>query len=118
MKTKLKLLVARNTAALGTLMMSVMLFVNSVYATEGADLDGLVSSGFDAVFRVERIITGIVGLLLFMVGLIRFVLAHANEDGPNQQKAAMMIAAGIGVIVVGQLVPTLFNLTTFINTGA
>ena len=59
---------------------------------------------FVLVIKAVRVIGSVAGALFVLVGIIRFVIAHANEDGPNQQKAALMIATGIALIIVVSII--------------
>lgn len=54
----------------------------------------------DAVVTIVSRIAQVVGVIFGIVGLLRFVIAHSNENAGDQQKAAMMIATGIILVVV------------------
>lgn len=77
-----------------------------VFASDGSSLKG-AKEAFDAIFKVVSIITSIVAILFILVGLVKFITAHANDNGPDQQKAAMMIATGVGLLVLAGLIGTL-----------
>ena len=53
------------------------------------------------VYNIVRI----VGIIFIIIGLVKFVIAHANEQGPEQQKAAMMMATGVVLV----LLPTILG---------
>lgn len=50
---------------------------------------------------IVKAICYIVGALFAIVGIVKFAISHANEDGPAQQKAIMMIATGLLLVVLG-----------------
>lgn len=52
------------------------------------------------VLSVVFLITNVVGIIFVIVGFVKLVIAHANEDGPAQQKAALFIATGLILILV------------------
>ena len=60
-----------------------------------------------AVFSVVYLIANIVGVLFAIVGAIRFAISQAQADGPAQQKALEMIAAGIALLLVVVLLKSL-----------
>ena len=62
---------------------------------------------FNGVFTVVKIVCLAVGALFAVMGIVKYTIAHAQEDSPSQQKAAMQLAAGIALIVVGFLISTL-----------
>ena len=53
------------------------------------------------VFNVATYIAMILGVIMLIAGIIKFVVAHTNDSGPDQQKAAQMIAAAIVLIGLG-----------------
>ena len=61
-------------------------------------------------------ICSIVGGMFVIIGLIKFIISHANEDGPAQQKAIMMLATGIILIAVGVAIGNLITGDMFKTT--
>ena len=55
---------------------------------------------FSIIMQAIQIIASVVGAIFILVGVVRFVSSHANEDGPGQQKAIMMLATGLGLIII------------------
>ena len=53
-----------------------------------------------AVLNILYLVALIVGIIFIAVGIIRFAMSHAQEDGPGQQKAIMMMATGAVLIIV------------------
>ena len=105
------------------MLIAIMLVMNSHHAFAAAQVGTVSSAGqaatsaMDAVFGVIRLIMTVVGVLLLLVGLIKFIIAHANEDGPNQQKAAMMMAAGLALLVFAFVINQLGIDERFFNTS-
>ena len=62
---------------------------------------------------ILRAICMIVGSLFAVIGVIKFAISHANEDGPAQQKAIMMMATGILLVAIGLIVPQLIQASWF-----
>lgn len=63
------------------------------FASAGAVIEGVV--------KIVSMICNVVGIIFVLIGVVKIAIAHANEDGPAQQKAALMIATGIILIVLG-----------------
>ncbi len=76
----------------------------TMYAFPAALADGAADSVIDTVIMIMQIITNVVGILFAIIGIVKFAMAHANEDGPAQQKAVMMMATGIVLIILGTVV--------------
>ena len=58
------------------------------------------------VMRILEIICCIVGALFTIIGIVKYAISHANEDGPAQQKAIMMMATGVILVLLGAAVLT------------
>lgn len=43
----------------------------------------------------------VVGVIFGLIGILKFAVSHANEDGPAQQKAAMMMATAVVLGILG-----------------
>ena len=71
------------------------------------------TDALDGVVKVVSLITNIVGIIFVVVGFVRYVMAHANDDGPSQQKAALFIGTGIALFLVGSIL-TNMNISTWI----
>ena len=59
------------------------------------------NAAIEIVFNVATYIAMILGIIMLIAGIIKFVVAHTNDSGPDQQKAAQMIAAAIVLIGIG-----------------
>lgn len=59
---------------------------------------GAASSAAESIVKVVTAVATAVGAVFLLMGVLRFAIAHANEDGPSQQKAALLIASGIVLI--------------------
>ena len=101
----------RTARALPYILCMVFILTTCFFGAMPVFADGNIPKGateaFDAIFKVVAIITSIVAILFILVGLVKFITAHANDNGPDQQKAAMMIATGVGLLVLAGLIGTL-----------
>ena len=79
-----------------------ILLKNNMFAFAGGKK--AAEDAFKIVIKAVRVIGSVSGALFVLVGIIRFVISHANEDGPNQQKAALMIATGVALIIVVSII--------------
>lgn len=55
------------------------------------------------IFRVTAVISGVV---LILVGAFKYGMAHANENGPDEQKARGMIIGGIVLTLLFSIIIT------------
>ena len=84
----------------------IVIFVMTTFVFAGGD-DGQSTSNaganaaITAVVRIIRVLLSALGALFIVLGVIKFTIAHAQEDSPSQQKAAMLIASGIALLIVG-----------------
>ena len=65
-----------------------------------ADSTQLGQDMIKAVVTVVCNIVMILGIIFIIIGLVKLVTAHANEDGPAQQKAATLLATGVVLVVL------------------
>ena len=63
----------------------------------------------DLLETIVKAICYICGALYEIIGIVKFAISHANEDGPAQQKGIMMIATGILLVVIGTALSTLIS---------
>lgn len=73
------------------------------------------SDVIQGVMKIIFSIASIVGILLTVLGIIRFVIAYANEQGPAQQQAIQMVAAGVILLLLGTIFNTLKPWTWFVE---
>ena len=73
----------------------------SFYAMPIVMADPSASTVMGMIVDVIKKICVIVGALFVLLGVVRIVIAHANEDGPAQQKAATMLATGLILVILG-----------------
>jgi succinate dehydrogenase/fumarate reductase cytochrome b subunit len=92
--------------------MSVFVFARSgsTQANSGA------KAGIEAVVKIIMVLLSALGALFIVLGVIKFTIAHAQEDSPSQQKAAMLIASGIALLIVGFVVGRI-DFASIINTS-
>lgn len=69
-----------------------------------ADGATAAQEAINGIVSVLRLITGVIGAIFVLLGLVRLAIAHANEDGPAQQKAAVMLATGVVLLLFGTLI--------------
>ena len=67
----------------------------------------------EMVKKIVKIICYIAGALFALTGIIKFAIAHANEEGPAQQKAIMMIATGVVLVALGLAMDSLIKESWF-----
>ena len=65
------------------------------------------------ILSVVYLITNVLGILFVIIG---FVISHAQEDAPGQQKAAMFIATGL-VLILLRLVLSLISFDQWVDTS-
>ena len=96
------------------LIMGVIIFMGGMPAAL-ADNAGTAAAtdALGGVVKIVSLITNIVGIIFVVVGFVRYVMAHANDDGPSQQKAALFIGTGIALFLVGSIL-TNMNISTWI----
>ena len=82
-----------------------LLFCGGAFAS-GTD-DSHAATALNAVVIIICNIVRVVGAIFVIVGVVKFVISHANEQGPEQQKAILMIATGIVLIVVPTIITSL-----------
>ena len=81
-------------------MMCVFALMTAVFPTAFADG---VSAGevISKIITLVKYICIVVGVLLTVMGIVKFILAHNEGDGPAQQKAGVTLAVGLVLIAVG-----------------
>ena len=72
----------------------------------------------EALVTIVEWICSIVGVIFSLIGIVKFAISHANEDGPSQQKAAMMIATGIVLVILGALVLGQLDIPSWVRTSS
>lgn len=55
----------------------------------------------EGIIEICAKIALVVGVIFAIIGILKFAISHANEDGPAQQKAAMMMATGVVLGILG-----------------
>ena len=88
--------------ALGLIVMFVMTTFVFASGDDGQSTSNAgANAAITAVVRIIRVLLSALGALFIVLGVIKFTIAHAQEDSPSQQKAAMLIASGIALLIVG-----------------
>ena len=93
----------------------LMLLPCAYYAAPFAFAAPDTGAVIEGVISIVKLIANIVGVIFFLVGLLRFAIAQANEDGPGTQKAVMMLATGIVLLLLGLLVIDRINFASWIG---
>ena len=62
---------------------------------------------FKAILSVVYTIVRIVGVIFVLLGIVKLVIAYANEQGPEQQNALMMSATGIVLVLLPSILAAL-----------
>ena len=88
--------------ALSWLSSMAVIATATVYAYPAvfADAAGNGEKVITGVLSVIYIIANAVGIIFVALGLLKLAIAHAQEDGPAQQKAALMTATGLLLILL------------------
>ena len=68
----------------------------------------------NGIVDILKYVCSILGALFALIGIVKFAISHANEDGPAQQKAIMMMATGLLLVVLGALVLGNLNVASWI----
>lgn len=70
----------------------------------------------EGILAVVYLITNVLGILFVIVGFVKLVISHAQEDAPGQQKAAMFIATGL-VLILLRIVLALIPFADWVDTS-
>jgi uncharacterized membrane protein len=98
----LKAFANRITSRRGAVIIATLCLMVCAYAAAPfAFAAGSASAVIEGVVKIISMICNVVGIIFVLIGVVKVAIAHANEDGPAQQKAALMIATGIILIVLG-----------------
>lgn len=88
-----------------------MILNPQVYASSAAQVE-IVNS----FIKVIKMVARFVGVIFAIVGLVSLVTAHANEDGPAQQKAAQRIAVGLALVAIGPILDAI-NVSSLLSSN-
>ena len=89
---------------IASIIISVMIFkfAPGVYAAN----QGITPQQMDNLIdKVITIVCAVTGALFILTGIVKYAISHANEDGPAQQKAIMMLATGIVLVALAIALP-------------
>ena len=89
----------------GLLLFCPQVFAGGYVAGDGSAPDVMIGS----VVRIITTLCTVIGIILGIVGLVKFIIAHANEQGPEQQKAVMWIAVAIILVIVPNVIGAVAN---------
>ena len=54
----------------------------------------------DVIIKVLKYVSIIVGVIMLLSGIMKFVVAKQNDNGPDEHKAAATMAVGIVLIIL------------------
>ena len=86
--------------------MLVMLATTMIGALAGVpvfasgNVQGTTTEVVETVMGVIELVAAGVGAFMLVLGIIKFATAHANENGPEQQKAIMQMVSGTAVLIL------------------
>ena len=104
----------RNSATLAT---NAMMLAGAIAMTAPMVFAGGPSEEvINGILSVVYLITNVLGILFVIVGFVKLVISHAQEDAPGQQKAAMFIATGL-VLILLRIVLALIPFSEWIDTS-
>ena len=84
----------------GLIMSAILMYVfHPVFAGSKGGISG--SDIADLVKTVIKVICYVVGALFAVIGIVKLAIAHADDSGPEQKKAVMMIATGGALVALG-----------------
>lgn len=63
----------------------------------------------NAILTVAKMIVRVIGVIVAIVGIIKFAMAHSEGDGPAQTKAATVAATGVVLVIL----PSVFDQIDF-----
>lgn len=102
------MLIAAAAAVLVTVL--AFRFIPPVYAS-------VVNEAAEAVTKVVKLIATAIGAIFILVGVLKFAISYSNDDGPQQQKAVMMLAAGLVLVLLSQLVLDDLDIASWISSA-
>lgn len=88
----------------GCLALLVLCIPQTALAADTAAATTSATAMIEALLKVVKLICNVMGIGFAIVGIVKFVIAHANEQGPEQQKAVQWMATGLVLVLLGVLV--------------
>ena len=76
-----------------------------------------VASMISAVKLIVRIGASVAGAIYSLIGLVAFIMARAEGEGPEQSKAIRKIEAGLTLIIVAVLIIPNLDIESWIVTS-
>lgn len=103
-----------NFAVTASLILATSFVAVNLFPVALAASSSQATAVIEALVSVLTLICSVVGAIMALVGFIKVIMAHADSNGPEQNKAAMMIGSGIALILLGPLLKTL-NVASWIS---
>ena len=100
---------------IGFALIAVMAVIAAVYLAwasgtitfafaSGTNAGEAAKTMFMTIVKIVCTIVMIIGVIFGVVGIAKFAIAHANEQSADQQKAILMLATGIILIILPVLI--------------
>ena len=107
--------VRTNMFRLMMIMTTLMMAYPMVFASAGTagDKGEEVISG---ILAIVYLIMNVLGIIFVIIGFVKLIIAHAQEDAPGQQKAAMFIATGL-VLIIARFVMNQIDFSGWVDTS-
>jgi len=104
-------------AACIPIMVFGFLMLSSPYALAAgvSGSEAVAKKAIGIVVTVIKLIGGIVGVILIIQGAMKYAMAHANDNGPEQTKAITTLAAGAALIIFALIVLDLLDIPGLIT---
>lgn len=82
-------------------MMFGMLLMSMLNAFPGVWAAVSTADIVDVVFKIIKIVVIALGAFLTILGVVKFAMAYADQNSPDQQKSIMQMASGIALLLLG-----------------
>ena len=106
------------------LAMVAVLIVNAlpsiVMAGDVEAVDAAIDAAVKAIIIVLRVICIAIGGFMILFGVVKTVIAHSQDNGPDQSKALVQAGAGLALVILGTVVMTTLQdpIKTIISSAA
>lgn len=80
--------------------MAAVLAATAYYVMPEVYAEATAADVLSVVHTVLKYISVIIGIVLFLSGIMKYVVAKQNDSGPEEHKAAATMAVGIVLIIL------------------
>lgn len=95
----------------------VFFMVTNTFGVAWAAGEDKAQAMVKSVVGVLRVLLNIVGVIFAIVGVAQFMIANAQEDGPQKQKAIMFMATGVILVIAGVAILPNLHAENWIDTN-